>query len=471
MAYAIKRSTTTQNNTLKKGRFVIGTEAAEYDSSYYNGVEPVSNGFMLIIEGTPPTFYSFSNESDLVSYYNREHTSVSTLSDVLTAISTNDAHLLVRADTPSTIDAEPKQKGRNLTNSPAAEGKFVRGKGRKSKNDTQHGFEWVCLVSATIDYCAIYSGTVISEINPSTGALTTKVSSTSNPQAGQFSVTAGRVYTSNKPVAYLEEASHHCIAPLSYRRKMLGSYGNRGFSATVRIYATEDNTNVTIFRDKINGTVVATATNLSEGDIETFTLSSANQSKYMYYVSNKEIIGTIDHGGLDRYILPVISSEYIYTRSGEHERNTLGQDPQGQNSTNVIQDNAGAFVVDIADGNGGDADCGVPLNFLTDTYAFGSGPLRSYYIVSPYTNTITVSYWNGSSWVQYGSHVENGTLSSPSIHAEGSQNGSNNLVDSTERPWKFEGTNPFYIVVNDGSADEEALFGWNRNEKILCFSF
>lgn len=470
MAYAIKRSTSTQNNTIKSGRLVVGVEEIEYDSSYVNGVSPPDNGFIFILEGPPPLFHSFSNESDLISYYDREYTSVSTLDDVLTAIANNDAHLLVAAETPTTIDAEPAQKGRNLTNNPASEGKLVRGKGKKSNNKTQHGFEWVCMVTSTVNYCAIYPGTVISEINPSTGVLTTKVSSTSNPQVGNIGMTAGRIYTSNKPVHYLDQGSGEVVFPLSYRGTLFGFYYSRYSNQTVYIYATEDNTNVKFWKSKIagNGEVIQEY-NLNEGDLQTF--NGNYEDEYYHFQSNKPVCITARGSSGDRSILPQASSNYSYRRYNEYERTIAGTGPS-TNGTYVIKDDVPCWAISIADGSGGEAESSIPLDYLTDTYAFGAGSLRSYFIVSPYTNTITVSYYSGGTWVEYDSHTENGTLSSPSVHSEGSQNGGTDLVSGLGTvPWKFEGTNPFYIVVNDGSSDEEALFGWNRNEKILTFSF
>ena len=171
-------------------------------------------------------------------------------------------------------------------------------------------------------------------------------------------------------------------------------------------------------------------------------------------------------------ILPQASTGYSYRRYNEYERTLDGTGPS-LNGTYVIQDPEGAWAISIADGNGGDCESSVPLEYLTDTYCFGAGPLRSYFIVAPYNSTnITCSYWDSSTsqWVEYGTHTLNGSLEDPAIHSEGSQNGSNNLVDSTTRPWKWEGNNPYYIVINDGSADEEALFGWNKDEGILSIS-
>mgnify|MGYP003642834160 FL=1 len=478
-SYVTQHSTSTKSNSLKKGNLVFGNEEVNYGptstTGFYTGIDPGLEGFTLILNSNSyPNFHTFSDETDLINYYNQRFTSVATLDNVLTAISSNDNQCLIGGlNVSSSITMGTNQEAVNLTSSPEAQGEFMGLQGPNSNLVPQNCLFWVAMITATVDYVAIYPGTIISEINGS--SITTRLSSTSTPVRGTLSITSGRTYTSNKPVHFGDQGNNnYTIAPISYRGNILAGYGNRDWPATYRIYCHEDNTDIEVFAYSITGInsiLVDSSSNLSQGTIESYSISDTYDDVWIWIKSNNKISGTVQHGGNDKYILPPVSSNYIYRRYNEHEETIYGGNPSFV-GTYVIQDDDGAAAVSIADAAGGEAEAGMPLDFLTDTYAFGSGELDSYFIVSPYTNTVTVSYYSNSVWTQYGSHVENGTLTSPSIHSEGNQAGGTPLVpDLGAVPWKFEGTNPFYIVTNDGSADEEALIGWNRAEPIYAISY
>jgi hypothetical protein len=483
-SYVVQHSTSTKSNSLKKGNLVIGHGEFNYGptstTGFYNGYQPPFEGFTFITtDGTYPYFNVFNNETDLINYYNQNFSSVSTLDNVLTAISTNDNQCLIGGlNVSSSITMGTNQEAVNLTSSPGAQGEFMGLQGPNSNLVPQNCLFWVAMTTTTVDYVAIYPGTIISEIDGS--SITTMLSSTSTPVRGTLSITSGRTYTSNKPVHFGDQGNNnYTIAPISYRGNILAGYGNRSWPATYRIYCHEDNTDIEVFAYSIltpnnsgpDGVLLYSSSNLSQGTIESYSISDTYDDVWIWIKSNNKISGTVQHGGSDKYILPPVSTNYIYRRSNAYEETISGGNPSFV-GTYVIQDDDGAAAISIADGAGSEAEAGMPLDFLTDTYAFGSGELDSYFIVSPYTNTITVSYYSGGSWTEYASHTENGTLTSPSVHAEGTHSGGTPLVPGLgSAPWKFEGTNPFYIVVNDGSSDEEALIGWNRAAPIYAISY
>ncbi len=478
-SYVVQHSTSTITNSLKKGNLVIGHGEFNYGptstTGFYNGYEPPFEGFTFITtDGSIPIFSIFSNETDLINFYKNFVSNVSTLDNVLSSISSNDNQCLIASlNVSSSIAMGTNQEAVNLTASPSAQGEFLGLQGPNSDLVPQNCLFWVCMVSTTVNFSAIYPGTVISEINGT--SITTKVSSTAAPFVGSLAVTAGRIYSSNKPAHFGDQGNNkYAIAPMSYRGNILAGYGNRGWPATYRIYCLEDNTNIEVFAYAISGPnskLLYSSTNLSGGTIESYSISSTYDDVWIFIKSNNKILGSVHHGGDDKFILPPVSTNYIYRRYNEYEQTIYGNSPSFLGSY-VIQDDDGAAAISIADGSGNEAEAGMPLEFLTDTYSFGEGDLESYFIVSPYTNTITVSYYSGGSWTEYASHTENGTLTSPSVHSEGSQQGGTPLVPGLgSAPWKFEGTNPFYIVTNDGSADEEALIGWNRAAPIYAISY
>jgi len=474
MAYKVKRTTSPQNKSLKKGNLAIGNEKGDYGttstSGFVTGVVPSTGGHILVVEdGTTPNFYSFANDSELINYYNIVYSSVATLQDVIIAVAGNNSQVLISSiPVSSSVDVGTNFSGSGHSSNSTTANKLYRLKNNYSDNKTKSGLtEWVAVEGVSgVNYCAIYPGTKIYEIR-NDGTYTQLVSSTSSPQVGTINVGAGRRYVGTKPVHFMDQASQHVMVPLSYKGYQWGFYYNRYDPQTVYVYGTEDNTTVKFWKDSVvTGTIIQDFT-IDKGDIYTFSDSYAGS--YYHLVADKPIVASSAGSG-DKMILPQASTGYSYRRYNEHERTLDGTGPSF-NGTYVIQDPEGAWAISIADGDGGDSESSVPLEYLTDTYCFGAGPLRSYFIVAPYASTaVTCSYWNGSSWTQYNSHSLSGTLTSPAIHSEGGQNGSTNLVDGTTRPWKWEGNNPYYIVINDGSADEEALFGWNRDEGILSFS-
>lgn len=487
-SYVVQHSTSTKSNSLKKGNLVIGHGEFNYGptstTGFYNGYQPPFEGFTFIItDGTYPYFNIFNNETELINFYKSFVPSVSTLDNVLDSISINDNQCLIAGlNVSSSIAMGTNQEAVNLTASPSAQGEFLGLQGPNSDLFPQNCLFWKSMISTTVDYVAIYPGTVISQTRAdgSSTTITTKVSSTSTPVRGTISIESDKIYSSNKPVHFGDQGNNnYTIAPISYRGNILAGYGNRSWPATYRIYCHEDNTDIEVFAYSIltpnnsgpDGVLLYSSSNLSQGTIESYSISDTYDDVWIWIKSNNKISGTVQHGGSDKYILPPVSTNYIYRRSNAYEETIYGGNPSFV-GTYVIQDDDGAAAISIADGAGSEAEAGMPLDFLTDTYAFGSGELDSYFIVSPYTNTITVSYYSGGSWTEYASHTENGTLTSPSVHAEGTQSGGTPLVPGLgSAPWKFEGTNPFYIVVNDGSSDEEALIGWNRAAPIYAISY
>ena len=127
--------------------------------------------------------------------------------------------------------------------------------------------------------------------------------------------------------------------------------------------------------------------------------------------------------------------------------------------------------IGIADGSGGDAEAGIGLEKLAKNYAYGS-ILSDYQLVTPYaSNTITVSYWNGTSWTVGETHNLSGTITSPAAEfrdgnsgfgVPGSRiSGTAANLGSGANLWKFVGTQPFALIINDSVDDEEVLAGWD----------
>ena len=110
------------------------------------------------------------------------------------------------------------------------------------------------------------------------------------------------------------------------------------------------------------------------------------------------------------------------------------------------------------------------MEYLSDTYSWGN-VLSDYTIVFPYTATVITSYWNGSTWVIWETHSNiSGSITNPPRITRDGANGpgieANSLsglsanMASGATLWKWEGTAPFYLNINDSTDDEFSVLGW-----------
>ena len=169
------------------------------NTGFYSGYDPPLEGFTLIVsDGTLPYFYAFNNETELINYYNLNFSSVSTLDNVISNVRGDSSQALIAGlNVSSSISMGTNQLAVNLSANPnpQAQNKFLGLQGPNSDLKPQNCLFWACMVSTTVDYVAIYPGTIISEVQTN-GNITTVLASTSTPTRGTLSVTAGRVYSS-----------------------------------------------------------------------------------------------------------------------------------------------------------------------------------------------------------------------------------------------------------------------------------
>ena len=319
----------------------------------------------------------------------------------------------------------------------------------------------------TVRYGAPYTGTRIYEIDTN-GNVSTIVNSTSSPSNGSFTCEAGHRYVGSKPVHFHVNAQGDVMCPVSYYGKNWGWYFSRYEQQTVRFYCLEDQTTIKIFEGNsaVSNSNLFTTLTGNEGDVVEYTFPTGNINKYFNIWSNTFIVMT-GRGSSGDMSIGALAGDRVYRRYNEYERTVIGTNPDGTSTYTVADSTYKVWALSIADGSGGDNEVGHPLEELSKNYTYGYY-LRSYFLVSPYIgNTITISSWNGSSWDEFSSHTLNGTITAPVAASSGSQQGGDRFNNNTL--WKFEGSEPFYIVINDDSRDEEALLGWNSGNADAFF--
>ena len=107
----------------------------------------------------------------------------------------------------------------------------------------------------------------------------------------------------------------------------------------------------------------------------------------------------------------------------------------------------------------------MPNTMINQHYTFGH-EVRNYTIVNPNgAQDVVVESWNGSAWVNFATHaLSAGSNTAPTTANTGSTSDLN-----ANQLWKWTGEDKFYLVINDGSSDEEAMQGWNSGHVESSF--
>jgi len=235
------------------------------------------------------------------------------------------------------------------------------------------------------------------------------------------------------------------------------------------------------------------------GTFITDTYGSPSNQHIVFFESTGYIAGsTYTTGGAqDMTVLSPMSSDYVSRGdpnlpTGESTKIRITWDLDNSqldadattdvrhtNSPDSPPTNAIYGVVHINDGlqsspnsDGNDKCQGIPVGYCNDTYLWPDG-LTGYTIVSPYDdNQIKVYQLNSSG--QWDLH-ETVSPTKNISNQTGSYSGDTSPLDKFIGPnspqenshWKFEGTYPFALWVNDNLNDEELLWGWNRKNYNL----
>lgn len=467
MGLPLKYTTTWNRKRMKRGNLALGLGNQNFNTiGGYSNMPPPSEGKYVVYKRTgannTPICWSASNTSELYSIAVEEgYTGNDTLSNILNWIADqNDLMVLTKMST-ITNEVEPFATYQAQGNNPSKNSKWYSLEDPDGFESTEHGLsEWICMESKTIDYAAPYGGTKIYEIDTNNN-VSLKGNVGSNPGRGGISAVAGYRYVANKPISLVATANQNAIAPLSYQGTQWGYYFNRYSPPILYVYAFDDDTIVDI---KANNENIASFT-VDEQQVYSYTISGDYINDFINIQTSKPTVCTARGTSGDKGVIP-LAGEYNYRRSNGYER-TVNNTAPSNALTNVVYDNTGlnSWGIDIADGSGGDSECTLPLEMLSSNYAYGDY-LRSFYLVSPNSgNEISISSWNGSSWTVRNEYTLNGTLTSPATAQSGSQAGGDRFND--DQMWKFEGSEPFYIVINDDGRDEEVLFGWN-DASVKC---
>lgn len=352
--------------------------------------------------------------------------------------------------------------------------------------------------------------------NLETGEVTflQDINSPNEPYAKSFDLTDRHLYFGeNNELGAIATGRNHTLLPTRAGGKYFSDviFGSNGKETIYNFYAFEDTT-ISFHIDYEQGLdspirytpTLVQKKRIKKGKYATFitnNYASPADQHVVFFSSTGYVAGSTytTNVGQDMTILSPMSSDYISrgdpnSPTGESTKYLITWDLTDSkiavdNTTSVrhsITDyspstNSFVFgVVHVNDGlqsspneDGNDKSQGIPVGYCNDTYLWPDG-LTGYTLVSPYAdNTINVYQHDSSSdtWDLY-------QTITPTVNVAnqvGSYSGDTSPQDSFIGPnspasdsvWKFEGTYPFALWVNDNLLDEELVWGWNRTDYNL----
>jgi len=499
MQNIIKESTSKLDGTMFKPDIALAVNDMDCGptntTGYYNTLVPTSTiKYVLTKTGDPPVSSIANTDSDLISLVNSLGGSVSTISEALNFASTTSDYMLTSLiNVTGSTDVLPFAVW-DANSSYTSTEKWYNTlcPNALGGDNKQHALsEWVAMRDGnTAKYAAPYAGTRIWEIDGS--SVTEIVTATSSPSRGTFNFVQNRRYVANKPIHLHRNAEQEKLIPVTYCGTQHANYFNRYEPGKIRICALEDDTVVRIYRRDSNQddpkwlwdqpTTTISITN--KFDVQTHTFdSSLDDGVWNYIFSSKPVVITStgnDNG--DRLLTP-LAGDIVYQQRNEYATNMNGGTSGFEGNTYSRYVDSFTYKVasiQIADGSGGDALSGVPTNMLNNNYTFGA-QLSDFHIASGHSsNTIKVYSWNSTDdWTLHETiTVTGGTETLPAfVCRDGNQGfGTQCTQDSgqaaffnTDVLWKWEGTETFFISINDEGNDEEALLGWDSGEVKAVF--
>ena len=355
--------------------------------------------------------------------------------------------------------------------------------------DRNHGVsDWYAFDdSSDVTYSAIYPNTTIYSIDPD-GFVEEVVTTSTDPERGTIGIQSGYRYYGSNAIHFIEEGQQSTMAPVSYASTTFGQFivdrGDPTGITTFLIYSPFEDTEVRLYDKDPDGIAGIASTSVTISKFSSGILTTSADTpvgKWVFFDSDQEVIITsLGEDGRDNTILsPAItgigSTNYKYYPPNTFSainvtRTAYNNFPTGLNSTTVY-DLDPVVAIRQNDGSGDDILQGILVDYISDTYSWGN-TLSDFILIAPYEDTtVNVSYWNGSWNLLESFDLTGGQLQTPKVAFRDGTTGIGawgTILDGTASNfasgadlWKFEGTQPFGLLVNDFVDDEEAMLGFS----------
>ena len=284
------------------------------------------------------------------------------------------------------------------------------------------------------------------------------------------------VITADKPIVVAPNQPRNFCSPISFGGHILAGFSTRYYPIIFRLFAPYSKVDVEIYKNSSN-TVDISGTPSYTGTIEAggglaITESGASGTNYWIIKATGYIVGMQSPTGGDNILLPPIGQEVL---SNAQATSVIKINDGTNSSATTMTNNNGAYyyrenrgdrelgigAFGTADGAGGDAEFGVPLEFLSDYYIYPQSDITNFRLASYTANKIQVLDKDGNRL--YTIDHSNATKEVPQLHEEGSSSGNGSALNSNGA-FRFIGTAPFHLVCQSTSDYECVQLGALQSE-------
>lgn len=284
------------------------------------------------------------------------------------------------------------------------------------------------------------------------------------------------IISADKPISVSQNQPRQYASPISFGGQVLGSFATRYYPQDFLLYSPYSKVDYEVYASGGASTVDISGTPVATGTIDYksgATVSVAGSGTNYYVIkATGHIVGMKRGTGGDNILLPPIGQEVI---SNAQATSVLKINDGSNSSSTTTTTNGGGYyyrenrgdrdlgigAFGTADGAGGDAEFGIPLEFLSDYYIYNETTITNFRLVSYKPNQIQVLDKNGNRLYQY-DHTD-ATKEVVRFQEEGTASGSGPDL-STNGPFRFIGTSPFHLVCQSTQDLECVLLGALQDE-------
>lgn len=284
------------------------------------------------------------------------------------------------------------------------------------------------------------------------------------------------IISANKPISVSQNQPRQYASPISFGGEVLCSFATRYYPQDFLLYSPYSKVDYEVYASGGASTVDISGTPVATGTIDYksgATVSVAGSGTNYYIIkATGHIVGMKRGTGGDNILLPPIGQEVISNAQATSVCKI--NDGTNSSSTTMVTNGGGYYYREnrgdrdlgigafgTADGAGGDAEFGIPLEFLSDYYIYNETTITNFRLVSYKSNQIQVLDKNGNRLYQY-DHTD-ATKAAVRFQEEGTASGSGPDL-STNGPFRFIGTSPFHLVCQSTQDLECVLLGALQDE-------
>jgi hypothetical protein len=285
--------------------------------------------------------------------------------------------------------------------------------------------------------------------------------------------------TADKPIVCHKVDPDTVSMNTAFSGTILGGFATRYYPVSFAIYSPFGKTDIAIYRSTvqtgvdISGTPILTATlGAEQGTTLTESPTPTTDTYYYVLVSDLPVTAAFTPSGGDNTLMAPVGMEVL---GNDECTNSFGIDDGTLTSSITNKTNSearlardttgklGCFMYGTADGAGGDAEFGLPIERLSDNYIYCHEDISNFRLVSYKANKIQVLDKDDN--VLYSIDHSAATKNVPLSHQEGASSGGGTAL-STNGPFNFVGSAPFHLVCQSNGPDDECVMLGAMNNKI-----